>query len=47
MFWTGLVVGLILGAPLGMFVLALMISAKHGQRKLDQAASDMEPTPVC
>jgi len=46
MFWAGMIVGLILGAPVGMFVLALMISAKRGQDELDRAVSAMEPTPV-
>jgi hypothetical protein len=40
MFWAGLAVGLILGAPLGMFVLAFMISAKHGRDELDRAVSE-------
>lgn len=46
MFWAGLVVGLILGVPLGMFVLAFMISAKRSQGELDKAVSAMEPPSV-
>jgi hypothetical protein len=41
MFWAGLVVGLMLGAPLGMFVLAFMICAKRGRDASDQAVSDV------
>jgi hypothetical protein len=41
MFWAGLVIGLMLGAPLGMFVLAFMICAKRGRDALDQAVSDV------
>lgn len=46
MFWAGLVVGLILGGPLGMFALASMISPKRSQDELDKAASATEQTPV-
>lgn len=46
MFWAGLIVGLMLGIPLGMLVLCLMQSSKRGQDALEKAVSDMEPTPL-
>ena len=46
MFWAGLVVGLILGIPLGILVFSSMVSAKRSQDALDQAVSAMELTPV-
>ncbi len=46
MFWTGLVVGLMLGIPLGIFIFSFMVSAKRGLDELDKAVSVMELTPV-
>jgi hypothetical protein len=36
MFWLGLIIGLIIGAPLGIFTIALAIAAGLGDRNLDR-----------
>ncbi len=46
MFWAGMVVGLILGIPLGILVFSSMASAKRSQHELDKAVSAMDPTPT-
>ncbi len=36
MFWIGLVIGIILGAPLGTFVFSLLLTGKRSQIELHQ-----------
>lgn len=36
MFWLGLIIGLIIGAPLGILTIALAIAAGSGDRDLDR-----------
>lgn len=42
MFWAGVIVGLVVGIPLGIFVSYMMLSAKRSQDELDRAVSEME-----
>ncbi len=46
MFWAGMIVGLILGIPLGILIFSSMASAKRSQDELDKAVSAIDPTPT-
>ncbi len=43
MFWSGLILGLVFGIPVGIFIAYQLMSAKRTQEELDKALSDFDP----
>ncbi len=42
MFWTGVLIGLIFGAPLGIFLFSLLLATKSGKMGMDQPPQGCE-----